>query len=100
MNVEKEDMSKLNVLQFKRRINLKSIRTKDQRACVAWNDNEISSFSDEKSNMSLIASHHFDDEENRKVILKLIIYFQTMNYKMLSMRHFLIILENVQKKIF
>lgn len=31
---------------------------------MAWDDNEISSFSNEEANMALMTSHHYDDEEN------------------------------------
>jgi hypothetical protein len=62
----KKDMSRVNALHLKRKINSKARRTKGQKkAYVAWDDNKISSCSNEDhANTALMASHHSSNEKH------------------------------------
>lgn len=52
-------MSKVNALHFKKKKKIKSKYKRLKKAYVVWDDNEISSFSDEEqANLVLMTSHH------------------------------------------
>lgn len=59
-------MLKVNSLHFKRRINSREKKDKrPKKTNVAWDNNEISSFSDEDhASKALMASDHSSDEEH------------------------------------
>lgn len=67
----KEGMLSVNGLHLKRRINSKLKKDKwPKKAYVAYDDNEISSFSDEDhENKTFLASHHSSNEEPMLVII-------------------------------